>query len=110
MKQDRPYLKHILDAIDGIRDYTQQGQQAFMEDPKTQDAVIRKLEIIGEATKRLSDQAKSRRPEIGWREVAGLRDILIHNYMGVNLKRVWGVVEHDLHPLRKAVVELLGQG
>lgn len=109
MKRDLPYLQHILDAIDQIREYTRDGRQAFLQDAKTQDAVIRKFEIIGEATKRLSAEARNRRPDIAWREIAGLRDVLIHNYMGVNLQRVWGVVERDLDPLRQAIVELLGQ-
>jgi uncharacterized protein with HEPN domain len=109
VKRDGPYLQHIIDAIDSIREYTRDGRDAFMRDTKTQDAVIRKFEIIGEATKRLDAETKARRPDIAWREIAGLRDVLIHNYMGVNLKRVWGVVEHRLQPLREAVMELLGQ-
>jgi uncharacterized protein with HEPN domain len=109
VKRDRPYLQHIIDAIDSIREYTRDGRDAFMRDAKTQDAVIRKFEIIGEATKRLDAETKARRPDIAWREIAGLRDVLIHNYMGVNLKRVWGVVEHRLQPLRKAIQELLNQ-
>jgi uncharacterized protein with HEPN domain len=109
VKRDRPYLQHIIDAIDSIRKYTRDGRDAFMRDAKTQDAVIRKFEVIGEATKRLTAETKARRPDIAWREIAGLRDVLIHNYMGVNLKRVWGVVEHRLQPLREAIQELLNQ-
>jgi len=103
----RNYLYHILDAIEKIGLYTQQGQQAFFDDEKTQDAVIRKFEIIGEATKRLDDETKSQKPQIDWRSVAGLRDVLIHNYMGVNLSRVWGVIERDLPPLQQAIQELI---
>jgi uncharacterized protein with HEPN domain len=109
VKRDRPYLQHIIDSIDSIREYTRDGRDAFMRDAKTQDAVIRNFEIIGEAPERLSPETKALRPDIAWREVAGLRDMLIHNYMGINIKRVWGVVEHRLQPLREAVMELLGQ-
>jgi uncharacterized protein with HEPN domain len=107
VKNDSVYLRHILDAIEQIYAYTHEGEEAFLRDTKTQDAVIRKFEIIGEATKRLSEEIKSRRADISWRDVAGLRDVLIHNYMGVNLKRIWGVIKHNLPPLREAVEDLI---
>jgi uncharacterized protein with HEPN domain len=107
MKDDRPYLEHILAAILKIDSYTTDGHDAFMQNVMAQDAVLRNLEIIGEAAKRLSKETKDRRPDIPWRDVAGLRDVLIHNYMGVNLNRIWGVVERDLPPLRQGVEGLL---
>lgn len=110
MKDDRPYLEHILEAIRKIDFYTADGREAFMQNTMAQDAVLRNFEIIGEAAKRLSSETKDRCPDIPWRDVAGLRDILIHNYMGVNLNRIWGVVERDLPPLRQSVEDLLGQG
>lgn len=108
MKTDRPYLQHILDAIRKISAYTADGRDAFMLDPKTQDAVVRNFEIIGETTKRLSDETKGGRSEVPWRDIAGLRNVLIHDYMGVDLKRVWGVVERDLPTLRQVIQEMLG--
>ncbi|MFP3936934.1 MAG: DUF86 domain-containing protein [Phycisphaerae bacterium] len=108
MKDDRLYLEHILQAIRKIEEYTADGRDAFMTDRKSQDAVLRNFEIIGEATKRLGKECKTRRPDIPWRDIAGLRDVLIHNYMGVKLNRVWGVVERDLPRLRQAVEDLLG--
>ena len=69
--------------------------------------MIRQLEIIGEATKRLSPQMLGRHPEVPWRQVAGMRDVLIHDYMGVDLERVWNVVQRDLPLLRKAFERLL---
>lgn len=108
MKEDRPYLEHILAAIRKIRLYTADGREAFMQDVKTQDAVLRNFEIIGEATKRLRDETKAHRPDVQWRDVAGLRDALIHNYMGVNLKRIWRVVDENLPHLQQAVEDLLG--
>ncbi len=110
MKDDRPYLEHILEAIRKIDSYTADGRDAFMQNAMAQDAVLRNFEIIGEAAKRLSSDTKARRPDIPWRDVAGLRDVLIHNYMGVNLNRIWTVVARDLPPLRKGVENLLGQG
>jgi uncharacterized protein with HEPN domain len=78
-----------------------------MSNRTIRDAVVRNFEIIGEATKRLSDQAKSRRPEIRWRDVAGFRDLLIHAYQSVDYIEVWNIVEHHLPSLREAVDSLL---
>ena len=72
-----------------------------------QDATLRKLEIIGQAVKNLSEDTRSRRPEIPWRQIAGMRDKVIHDYFGVNLEIVWAVVQKDLPTLRLAVEALL---
>lgn len=107
MKDDRLYLDHIRDSIRRIESYTADGWDAFVGNQMAQDAVIRNFEIIGEATKRLSDATKNRRPDVSWREIAGFRDVLIHDYMGVNLRRVWLVVEQHLPVLRGAIEELI---
>lgn len=110
MNADRPYLEHIREAIRWIATYTADGREAFMQNKMAQDAVLRNFEIIGEATKRLSHEMKARRPDIPWSDVAGLRDVLIHNYMGVKLNRVWRVIEDELPQLEDAINELLGGG
>ncbi len=69
------------------------------------DTIIRNLEIIGEATKRLSDALKQSNPEIRWRNIAGLRDVLIHDYMGVDLEVIWNVIVRDLPELKKSILE-----
>ena len=107
MKDDRLYLEHIREAILKIASYSDGGWKAFSANPMAQDAVLRNFEIIGEAAKRLSDASKSRRPDIPWREIAGFRDVLIHNYMGVNLLRVWNVIEKNLPQLQRAVDDIL---
>jgi uncharacterized protein with HEPN domain len=78
-----------------------------MAERMRQDAVIRKLEIIGEAVKQLSNATKERRPEIPWKQIAGMRDRLTHDYFGVDLTLIWRVVERDLPALQVAVVALL---
>jgi len=110
VKDDRLYLEHIREAIQKIASYSAGGWEEFSRNPMAQDAILRNFEIIGEATKRLDDALKTRHPNVPWREIAGFRDVLIHNYMGVNLKRVWNVIEKDLPSLRQAVEELLATG
>ena len=88
MKDDRIYLLHIRDAIQSILQYTSPGKDHFFADRKTQDAVIRNLEIIGEATKRVSAPLKAAHPDISWKPIAGMRDKLVHDYFGVNLQLV----------------------
>lgn len=91
MSRSEAYLRHILDAIEKIERYVKVGHHEFMETSHWQDAVIRQLEIIGEAVKRLSPEEQQARPDIPWRAIAGMRDVLIHNYMGVDLEAVWQV-------------------
>jgi uncharacterized protein with HEPN domain len=110
VKDDRALLLHILDAAARIDEYTQGGRVRFLADPRTQDAVIRNIEIVGEAAKGLSEQTKSRQAEIPWRQIAGMRDKLIHQYFGVNLELVWKTVEVEIPRLAEAVKKLLGSG
>lgn len=84
MKDDRVYLTHILECIANIEDYTSGWEKAFLNSKMIQDAVIRNLEIIGEATKRISQELKTQNSDMPWREMAGLRDVLIHDYFGVD--------------------------
>ena len=109
MKGDLLYLRHILDAIEKIESYTSIGRDAFMSTSHWQDAVIRQLEIIGEATKRLSSDLCSQHGDIPWRRIAGLRDVLIHDYMGVDLTAVWEITQKNL-PVLKARVQAVLAG
>jgi uncharacterized protein with HEPN domain len=105
--RDRLFLRHILGAIDDIGQFTAEGQAVFMSDRKTQSAVVRQLEIIGEAVKQLSGETLARAPAVPWPLIAGTRDRLIHAYFSVNLDAVWSMVEQDLPPLRSQVEHLL---
>jgi uncharacterized protein with HEPN domain len=103
------YIDDILEAINRIRSYTErQDQEAFTEDRKTQDAVIRNLEIIGEAAGHIPDHIKASASEIDWRKIVGLRNILIHEYFGISIPIVWDIVQNKLDPLETACRKLLG--
>ena len=107
MKKDSVYLHHILDSIEKIDSYAEVGKDRFMKESHWQDAIIRNLEIIGEAAKRVSDTLKIKTVDIPRKSIAGLRDVLIHDYMGVDLETVWNVIENDLPPFKKMITDLL---
>jgi len=103
------YLEDILEAIRKIREFTSgMSLAALSKDAKTLDAVIRNLEVIGEAVKCLPEEVKSQQPDVEWKKIAGLRDILIHEYFGINVEVVWDVIQQKLSGLEDAAKNLLG--
>lgn len=108
MKHDKVYLSNIIDSIDRILDYTADiSQKEFKKNNMIQDAVVRNFEIIGEATKNISSGLRSENNHIPWKNMAGMRDKLIHNYMGVDLEAVWKTIDDILPSLRKDISKLL---
>lgn len=105
IKNDHVYLEHILESIRKVEDFIN-GVTKFEFDQSVliQDAVIRNIEIIGEATKKISKQFTQLHPEIPWQDMAGMRDKLIHDYLDVDLEVVWKTVESDL-PLLKELIQ-----
>lgn len=107
MKKDPAvYIRHIHDCILRIETYVADGRTAFFNDPKTQDAVIRNLEVIGQAVKDLgTDRLSAEQPAIPWAQIAGTRNVLAHQYLGVDLNLVWNIVEQNLPDLKSAIHE-----
>lgn len=108
MKRDfRVYLDDILESIERIEDYTKgKTEEVFRRDTELQDAVLRRLEIIGEAVKHIPDYLKDRYPQIDWKKIAGARNIFVHEYFGVRLERVWDTVVRDLPRLKEQIKSL----
>lgn len=100
MSRDNAYLRDILDSAKLIRSYVEGISLAdFQADIVKQDAVMRRLEIIGEATKRLIPETRAMFPDIPWQQAAGMRDVLIHDYDDVNIDTIWDTVQNDLPKL-----------
>lgn len=109
MRDESVYLRHILDAIVKIETYLHGiDEKAFYKNTLIQDGVIRQLEIIGEATKRLSDELRGKHADIPWQDMAGMRDKLIHDYFGVDLEKVWLTAKEDISLLKTEVMKELG--
>ena len=110
MKKNSAYLHHISDAISAIEEYTRDiTKEEFFEKRIIQDAVIREFEIIGEATKNLSEEVRRKYSDIPWNKVAGMRNKLIHGYFGVNLNLVWETIHNQLPVLKDDISKILKQ-
>jgi uncharacterized protein with HEPN domain len=107
-RDERLYLADISGAIDRILRYTASGREAFFRDPMTQDAVVRNLEVMGEAVKGLGETVRAAHPQVPWKKIAGMRDRVIHGYFQVDLDIVWEVVEKELPTLRQQLTAILG--
>jgi uncharacterized protein with HEPN domain len=104
MKSDNIYLEHILEAIQTIEGYKKGlSFEMFLENKMATDAIIRELEIIGEASNSISEKFQKENSNIPWRKIVGIRNTLIHEYFGVNKKIVWDTVENDLPELKKII-------
>jgi uncharacterized protein with HEPN domain len=109
-RETRLFVEDILQSITKIEEYTENlKKEEFFQDSLTQDAVLRRFEIMGEAVKNLPEDFRLNHPDVPWRQIAGLRDVLIHGYFGVNLGRVWLAIEKDLPNLKTRIINVLKQ-
>ena len=109
MSSDAELLRFIAECLDTLAEYAASGRELFLATRMLQDAIIRRMEILADATGRLSDDVKERHPEIPWRAVVGFRNVVAHAYMGVALERVWEYLTMDLPALRVLVNDELHQ-
>ena len=102
MKDDRVYLRHILRGIARIEEYTAAGRASFFSSRLIQDGVVRNLQTLAESSRRLSEGIRSSHPAVDWKGLAGFRNVLVHDYLGVDLEYVWRAVERDVPRLKLA--------
>lgn len=107
MKDDTVYLRHIQDCIRRIEENVHQGREHFLASHTLQDAVLRNLQTMAESTQRLSDDLKATHSEIEWLRIAAFRNVLVHDYLGIDVERVWEITQRDVPKLKTAVLEIL---
>jgi uncharacterized protein with HEPN domain len=107
VKDPRVYLAHILECIQRIESYVARGKDSFLSEALIQDAVIRNFEVVGEAAKRIPESYRKHHSTVPWRSLAAFRDVLIHQYEGISLSRLWDVIERDLPQVKSGIASLL---
>jgi len=107
MKDDRLYLVHIQEAIRWIEEFTAGGKESFLNDRKTQDAVLRNLHTLSESAKKISPELKSLHPQVDWRSISAFRNVVVHDYLGVDLDQIWDILEKDLPVLKQEINRIL---
>jgi uncharacterized protein with HEPN domain len=105
--KDYIYIKHILECIMKIQKWHSEGKQIFVDDDKTQYALIRALQIMAESTQRLSNKARETSPEIEWTQISGFRNVIVHEYIALDVDEIWAAIEQDIPPLQQAMQKLL---
>jgi len=109
MRDDGERLLDIQEAIERIQKYAERGREAFERDELIQTWILHNLQILGEAARAISADFKQQHPEVSWQQIAGMRNILVHDYFGIDVSIVWEVVERDLPILKQQVLVMLGQ-
>lgn len=107
MKDDTVYLRHIQECIQRIEENVAEGRERFITSHTLQDAVLRNLQTMSESAQRLSDDLKATHPEVEWHRIAAFRNILVHDYLGIDVERVWDITQRDVPGLKRAILTML---
>jgi uncharacterized protein with HEPN domain len=107
VKSQRAYVQHVIDCIGRISEDSAPGRDVVLASRTLQDAIVRNLQVLCESTQRIDEPHKQRHPEINWTSIAGMRNVLVHDYFEVDFETVWDIVTRDLPPLEKAVRAML---
>jgi uncharacterized protein with HEPN domain len=107
MKEDGVYLQHIAECIRRIEENTSKGREEFQRSHTLQDAVLRNLQTLSEATQRLSAGTRDKHPEIEWTRIAAFRNVVVHNYLGIDLEIIWAITQRDVPELKRAISAVL---
>jgi uncharacterized protein with HEPN domain len=103
------YLEHILECIERVQRYTTDGLESLLDDQKTQDAVLRNLQVLSESCMRMSSEIRDRRKEIDWKGIARFRNVVVHDYFEIDLEEIWEIIQRDLPPLATVIGEELAR-
>jgi len=107
MKDDAVYLHHILECIHRIEEDVAEGREWFLARHTFQDAVLRNLQVLAESTQKISGALKETQPTIEWRKISAFRNILVHDYLGIDLEAIWGITQNEIPSLKLAVESML---
>jgi uncharacterized protein with HEPN domain len=107
MRDDRERLLDVLESIERIQKYASRGCEAFESDELVQTWIVHYIQIIGEAARKLSDDLRARHPEVPWPQIIAMRNVLVHDYFGVDVEEVWATVERDIPVLKRQVEAIL---
>ncbi len=107
MKDERVYLLHILECIRRIEENTSRGHGRFMASHTLQDAVLRNLQTMAESTQRLSEELKTDHPEVEWQRIAAFRNVLVHDYLGIDLERIWQITQREIQQLKRTTEAIM---
>jgi uncharacterized protein with HEPN domain len=109
MRDQGVSLEHVLDCIARVQEYTAGGLESFTEDRVTQDAVMRNRQVLSESCMRMSSEIRERRKEIDWKGIAAFRNVVVHDYLDLDLEKVWEIIQVDLPPLAVVIGEELAR-